>query len=217
MEGRCYISPWSEFMLQAMPNNLQNTTVCDYGSGTGILGIVSIFKGASHVIAIEKDATFRFRTLTTKNYEHNFLNNRLKIYDSSTLLSGTEFIDYIFCNPACYPSSVGMDSFFHAGEMGIDMICEVFSFASKALKKTGHLYILIPSILPSSLIFEKLHTLNLHAKTTDSIYVPLRMNLVCAITKWVNDKKHIYPEMSYFEINGILSEKVNLYEISPIA
>jgi len=212
MDGLCYISPWSEFIIRAMPRRLQNMTVCDYGSGTGIISIVSILKGASFVVAIERDATFR--TLTEKNYNHNFSNNKLKIYKSSAQLSEAEYIDYIFCNPACYPSSVGMDSFFHAGEMGIDMICEVFSFASKALKKTGYLLILIPSILPTSLIFEELSIRNLSAKMTESIYVPLRMNLACAITQWVDNKKRIYPEMNYFEIGGTLSEKVNLYEIS---
>jgi prolyl-tRNA editing enzyme YbaK/EbsC (Cys-tRNA(Pro) deacylase) len=108
---------------------------------------------------------------------------------------------------------VGNSSFYHAGEMGMDMIIEVFKFASKALKKNGHLLILTPSVSPSSIAFDTLKGLGLYARPAKALYVRLRKHLTDRIKSWVDNNKIKYPEMRYHEKDGKFYEKVNLHSV----
>ena len=198
-------------MLSKMPDKLDNLIVCDYGSGTGILGIAAILKGASKVTAIEKN--FSFIEIMKHNFYENSVSEKIYIVTSSENISTSEVFDYIFCNPACYPSVVGSDSFFYAGDLGIDMIDEVILFASKRLEKKGHLLILIPSISPISLVFRHLKNLGLCWRVVDSKYVALRKHLCDKIKLFVDKNSKVYPEMCYFEKNGEFFERVDLYDI----
>ena len=209
----CYVSPWSETIISAMPDELNGMTVCDYGAGTGIIAIKSVLTGAKCVTAIENDSNFR--ELLYQNIKKNNLDNKIDVMPTSQSVTNVGFYDYIVCNPACYPSLVGTSSFYHGGEMGTDMIHEVFLFASKTLKSDGHLLILIPSILPTSLVMNSLNELGMCAKLANDSenLVPLRKSLVSKLIHWVDINKEIYPEMNYYKKNSEFYEKVYLYNI----
>ena len=50
----CYVSPYSLFMLEQYPLNLENAkTVCDLGAGTGILSIVASSWSPQKIVMID--------------------------------------------------------------------------------------------------------------------------------------------------------------------
>ena len=214
LDGICYISKWSNFMLKEMPDSLQNMSVCDFGAGTGVLGIAAARKGAKMVFAIEKDQ--KFIPIMKKNYKLFYVRGKIRIEDASTLIYKNVRFDYIFSNPSCYPSEVETASFYNAGELGLDMIIEVIKFASKTLKSGGHLFLLTPSIVPMSIVFNELKCLNLCAKKINEKFVPLRNHLRDKIKCWVDLTSIKYPEMQYFEKDSELYERVDLYDIQLI-
>ena len=207
----CYVSHWSRFILSVIPPKRNNMVVCDFGAGTGVIGITAALTGAKRVIAVEKDAAFG--NLLRHNVTANGLDSKIDIVTTSKEAECSEHYDYIFCNPACYPSAVGNSSFYHAGEMGMDMIIEVFKFASKTLKKNGHLLILTPSVSPSSIAFDMLKELGLHARPAKHRFVRLREHLTLRIKNWVDSNKKQFPEMCYHEKDGKFYEKVNLHSV----
>jgi prolyl-tRNA editing enzyme YbaK/EbsC (Cys-tRNA(Pro) deacylase)/methylase of polypeptide subunit release factors len=209
----CYVSPWSKFIVSVMPPVLDNMVVCDFGSGTGIISIKAALNGAKEITAIEKDP--ESRNLLQRNIAKNNISEKVNIYERSHDIINSEYYDYIFCNPACYPSMVGNSSFFYAGETGMDMIFEVFNFAKRALKKDGHLLILIPSVSPSSMAFDLLKTLGLYERPAPSkdVLVPFREYLTDKIKNWVDGNKAQYPEVHYYVQDVKYYEKVFLYSI----
>jgi prolyl-tRNA editing enzyme YbaK/EbsC (Cys-tRNA(Pro) deacylase)/precorrin-6B methylase 2 len=210
--AECYVSYWSKFIISVMPPKLNSMVVCDFGAGTGIIGIKAVSAGAKYVTAIEKDPASR--NLLRHNIEINKLSDTIGVLSSSREDTSIEHYDYIFCNPSCYPSAIGDASFFHAGEMGMDMIIEVFEFASRALKKNGHLLILMPSIAPRSIALAMLENMGLYARIVrDDLLVPFREHLVEKLIYWVESNKGKYPEMYYRERDGIFYENVLMYSI----
>ena len=137
----------------------------------------------------------------------------MEILESSEEFKQDECFDYIFCNPACYPSIVGESSFYYAGDNGLDMIEEVFNFAKRTLKKSGNLFLLLPSVSPASVAFEHLNKLNFSKKFIASTYVILREHLSEKIRNWVDVKSKNYPEMQYFMENDNYCERVDLFDI----
>jgi len=211
-EKVCYVSSWSKFMISKMPLRLDDMVVCDFGAGTGVLSTIAALRGAKNVTAIEKDSSFR--DLMKQNFKHNLVSCKVHSVASSCEILNLEYFDYIFCNPSCYPSAVGTSNFYHAGETGMDMINEVILFASKTLKINGCLMILVPSLSPVSLMLESLKGLGLYAsRDVDSIFVPFRTNISHRLKQWVDNNSKKYNEMCYFERNGELCERVDLYSI----
>jgi len=207
-----YVSYWSKFMISVMPPKLSNMIVCDFGAGTGIIAIKAASAGAKKVTAIEKYSSSR--ELLHRNITINKLTDTISVLSSSEEDGSLEHYDYIFCNPSCYPSFVGDASFFHAGDMGMDMIIEVFNFASKALKKNGHLIILMPSIAPRSIALNLLDNLGLYSRIVrDDLLVPFRDHLVDRLKCWVDSNKDSYPEMYYVVKDGIYHENVLMFSI----
>ena len=117
--------------------------------------------------------------------------------------------DYIFCNPASLLNIVGFETFYNGGKFGIDMIEEVIEFASAKLKNKGHLYILITSILPVSLILNLIKEKELEYKTINSIKLPFRKHYK-NIKSWVDKIKQDYPEAYYLIEDNTLFEEVIL-------
>jgi tRNA1(Val) A37 N6-methylase TrmN6 len=211
IEGICYVSTWSKFFISKIPTVLDDMVVCDYGAGTGIIGIVAALNGAKIVEVIERDKSFEL--IMEQNYKQNHVSEKIHVLDADDKEVRANYYDYIFCNPSCYPSIIGNDSFFCAGELGLDMINEVILYASKSLKDTGHLYILIPSLSPISLVYDYLESLGLHAKKVDSTFVAFRKHLCDNLKKWIDDNKHSYPEICYYRKKHEFFEKVVLYDI----
>jgi len=114
--------------MKNMPDTSNDMHICDFGAGTGYLSIVAALRGAKFVTAIEKDA--EFRKLMLHNFSLNSLDCKVEILESSEEFNSDGCLDYIFCNPACYPSIVGESSFYYAGDNGLDMIEEVFKGTS---------------------------------------------------------------------------------------
>ena len=207
----CYVSLWSEFMLSQMPYKLDNMIVCDYGAGTGVLSVAAALKNAASVISIEKVS--EFRNLMKSNFNKNSVNHRISIFESSHYVSKKKNFQYVFCNPACYPSIIGDLDFYHGGKTGMDMIDEVVLFASEGLSETGHLLMLISSVLPISILYENLKKVKLNANIINSTLVPLRTHLSDVIKQYVDYNSKDYPEMHYVEKKDILFEEVYLYDI----
>ena len=205
-----YVSSYSEFLMSHIPQ-LKNCVVCDYGAGTGILGITAFSMGASKIYGIEinRDSL----QLAKDNIANNAELAKFDLLNSSknNCINDVSF-DYIFCNPASLPDIVGSDSFYNGGKLGIDMIKEVIEFSSTNLKNDGHLYILITNILPVSPVFNLISEKGLNCRIVDSMLLPFRVHYK-NIKSWVDNLQPTYPEMRYLIRNNVLYEEVVLYDI----
>lgn len=148
-----YISPYSQFMIENYPLNFDSSnTLCDYGAGTGILGIIASLYNFQKIISIENNN--HYYKLLLRNYEKN--NIKSKKYFFKNAMKCKECFDSIICNPASLPNFINANSFCNGGTLGIDMILDVLKFASYHLTLCGHLYIIVTSILPFNLIIDKI-------------------------------------------------------------
>jgi precorrin-6B methylase 2 len=207
-----YVSDYSKLLIKNLPFILSDKIICDFGSGTGIIGLCSRAKEAEKVIAIEINS--RYRELTKKNIDSNLDPKSFELYASSEDFQKKNncMFDYIFCNPASLPSIVGDDSFYDGGEFGLNMILEVVKFSCTNLKKDGHLIILITSIIPTSIFHTELFGLNMKSSILDSMDLKFRDHYK-NIKDWVDDNQARYPEMLYYAINGLLYERVVVYDV----
>lgn len=211
-----YVSGYSEFLIKNMPLTLKGKIICDYGSGTGIIGLCSVAKGAKKVIALESDE--RYLKLTKKNINNNCKSHLFEFYSNKYEFEKKRncLFDYIFCNPSSLPSAVvGNNSFYSGGEFGLDMIMEVIGFSKTYLENNGHLIILITSILPTSLFQKELLRWNMKCAVLNSMDLKFREHYK-HIKDWVDKNKKVYPEMLYIEIDGVLYERIVAYDVTKI-
>jgi len=178
-----YVSPFSLFLEENIPDNLQGLTICDFGAGTGIIGMAGILNGSTDVVFIEKFD--EHLDICSRNVRDNFsTNGDLSISIGKICPEGINF-DYIFCNPASLPSFVGNDPFFYGGEFGLDMINEVIRFSDKHLKSEGHLYLLVTSILPLKMIKNSIINSGFEYKIKNKTTIPFRPHYQ-GIAEWVD-------------------------------
>lgn len=207
----CYVSPYSMFYLQHFPLIIQkNTTICDYGAGTGVLGIAATHYSPRKIVFLEKTASFRdvlqdnvYTNMDNKKCDYSIVYNHADINES---------FDTILCNPASLPDICNPDEFCKGGEMGLDMIFEVISFSKEHLKPDGTLYLIVTSILPHSIIQSNLDSLDFKVETIAKEKIPFRSHYT-GIKEWVDANSKAYPEMSYYEHNGFIYEELNLWKI----
>lgn len=210
-ETECgYISPYSLFMIDNFPLNFSTyTKLCDYGAGTGILGIVASLYGVADITSIENND--ECYSLMKSNYSTNIASSvKLSFYKSETECLNS--FDVIICNPASLPNFINSNSFCDGGVYGIDMILKVLDFASKHICKRGKLYIIITSILPLSVIKEKMLDLNLKYSIIATKVIPFREHYR-GISDWVDQNQNRFPEMYYINYNEKLYEELFLFEI----
>lgn len=211
-QGDASVSNYSNFLISNMPSTLEGKVVCDYGSGTGVVGLCACVKGADKVVAIEINP--HFRELTMNNTKLNSKQHLIELYENKDDFEKRSncLFDFIFCNPASLPKLAGSSSFYNGGEFGLDMILEVVNFTSSFLKKDGHLIILVTSILPTSLFFEELSQLKMNHTILNTVDLKFREHYK-GIQLWVDENQIQYPEMQYFNSNGVLHERVIAYDV----
>lgn len=205
-----YVSPYSLFMLEKFPFNFsEDTRLCDYGAGTGILGIVAALYGVTKIASIENnDECFE---IMKKNYKNNKIPDQELVYFKNAHACMNQF-DAIVCNPASLPDSINVNSFCNGGVYGIDMILEVLNFSSKQLVVGGKLFIIITSVLPLSLIKREMAKLNLKNKIISTKIIPFREHYK-GLAEWVDEHQSTFPEMYYIKKGTDLFEELLLFEI----
>lgn len=207
-----YITPYSLFMLENYPLNIQqHYSICDYGAGTGILGIVASYHNPARIVFIETNESSH--TLIQKNYELNNKENNTTVEIVQTSNECHNLFDTIVCNPASLPDFINAGSFCNGGPLGLDMILSAGEFAANYLKPDGKLYIIITSLLPTSIIWNEFERIGLTWREMARKRIQFREHY-SGIREWVDKLHSIYPEMRYYEENKHLFECLSLYEIS---
>lgn len=208
--SRGYVSPYSLFMVENFPLNFSDSTVlCDYGAGTGILGIVSSLYGVTDITSIENNE--ECFELLIENYKRNKINDKkLRFIKHNNQCE--KMFDVIVCNPASLPNVVNVNSFCNGGVFGIDMILEVLRFSFEHLIVGGKLFIVITSVLPLSLIKIEMKQLKLKYRIIDSKIIPFRTHYD-GLAKWVDEKRKLFPEMYYIKEGDKFFEELLLFEV----
>lgn len=203
-----YISPYSLFMLENFDIIMNRAQyVCDYGAGTGVLGMMASLYPIKEISFIEiNPKTFEL----LKNNCGQLKNTTMYLYRQAQKCN--KQFDTILCNPASLPNFLNVNSFCDGGELGLDMINEVVDFSAKSLLPDGALYIIITSILPISLVTKRMESLHLKYSVVASIDIPFRSHYA-GIVEWVNKLKKEYNEMEYYTVQGKNYERLYLYEI----
>lgn len=210
--SEAYISPYTLFLLESYPLNLKTaSTVCDYGSGTGILGIVATSSAPSKVTFIEKNPNSL--QLTRQNCQSNHIPNLTNLEFLPTSDICFDSYDCIICNPASLPNCVNVNSFCDGGILGLDMIIEVCNYSKTHLSSKGNLYMIITQILPTSLIEKRLVQLNMKYEIVSRSQIPFRTHY-SGIKEWVDSLRDYYSEMTYLSHGGQLYETIQLWKIS---
>lgn len=204
-----YVSPYSQFMIENYPLNFYSSnTLCDFGAGTGVLGIIASLYNFKRIVSIENN--IHCYDLLVKNYELNHIKSK-KVFlkDSSQC---TECFDTIICNPASLPNVLEVNSFCDGGILGIDMILNVLEFASHHLTSCGRLFIIVTGILPYNLIIDKVKYLGFEYRIIAKKVIPFREHYK-GVTTWVDSLKTTYKEMYYINDGNNLCEELMLWEI----
>jgi hypothetical protein len=110
------------------------------------------------------------------------------------------------------PDIVGNNPFFSGGILGIDMILAVLEHAAFLLTGNGALYIIITSILPVSIIIDKIKRLQLKYRITDELFLKFREHY-SKLDTWINDYSKYFPEIKCYNIDNNKFEKLMLFEI----
>lgn len=206
-----YVSPYSKFLIKYFPLiSFREKSICDFGAGTGILGIVSSSYFPMKITFIENN--FYALRLLEKNCQSNSLPQNIEISLIDNSNNCKEYFDIIICNPASLPSIANVNSFCDGGDLGIDMICNVLEFSRNHLSESGKLYMIITSILPQNMIIDKFRQYNLAYKIIAKQKLPFRPHYH-GIKEWVDQNKEQYGTMEYYEVNNILYEEIRLFEI----
>lgn len=206
-----YVSPYSYFLCDNMQSIYFGKTICDFGTGTGILSLVSCTYGNFDIILIDKN--LKCIDLALKNFAYNHINTKdIKCYKNAEECLCK--IDTIICNPASLPNiNKKYNSFCDGGELGLDMIFDTIEFAKNALQINGNLYMIVTSILPYSLIENKLDECKFKYDVIASKLIPFRSHYK-GINKWVDKLKTQYSEMEYYKNKNRNFEKLMLWKIS---
>lgn len=207
-----YVSPYSIFMLENF-SLIPSTKgyICDFGAGTGILGISAyLINKSQNIVFVEKENDVL--ELTKENSKTNISSLEAEYLNDWKHISKKK-IDIILCNPASLPNIVQEGSFCCGGKYGLDMILEAVDFAKEKLTASGKLFIIITSILPRSIFFKKVISNDMTYKLISKKQIPFRSHYR-GIKDWVDKLKNEYPEMYFIEENNTFFEELLLFEVS---
>lgn len=207
---QAYVSPYSSFFLDHLHGIVApGLEVCDYGAGTGILGIAATVNTClKRVCFVEKNVAVQ--SVLIDNTKRNLKHTPYEIHKNVADISSQ--FDVILCNPASLPNCVDVDPFCDGGELGIDMILEVIDFATRFLRNDGVLFLIVTKLLPMSLIISKLQQDNLSFEVIAEKTIPFRRHYD-GIAEWVDRQKSKYNEMSYISYGKQFFEVLQLLKI----
>lgn len=206
------VTRYSEFLLLYLENLVfTNARVCDFGCGTGVLGIYAEKRGAKQVTGLDIDAAAI--ELSEENISvNNCTQFKAHLIETSDL---DEKYSLILSNPASLPTqkSAGKE-FFSGGIYGIDMIIDLFDFCQKTLEENGQVFFLQTSLSSVNKAANYAHN-----KGFD-------YNIIGVFQTEIRDHYHEFwhrveknrstGDAHYVEINGVYSEIVYLVEAKHI-
>ena len=129
-------------MLQVLSNlKLDDQTVCDIGTGSGILGLFCAVQGADVTVTDISEIALRETVAAAK---------QLKVSISSILsdvFSGVNGkFDYVLFNPPYLPSEEIWDSAVDGGRQGLSVTLKFLNGLPSRLRKKGHGLLLLSSL-----------------------------------------------------------------------
>ncbi len=138
------VTRYSEFLLLYLENlDFNDAHICDFGCGTGVLGIYAAKRGAKQItgLDIDPDAIRLSQENINLNDCPNFKPHLVETADLN------EKYTLILSNPASLPTqkSAGKE-FFSGGIYGIDMIKDLFDFCQTNLEENGQVFFLQTSL-----------------------------------------------------------------------
>ena len=132
----------SFLMLQVLLNiEFNDLTVCDIGTGSGILGLFCAIQGAEVTVTDINEIALRETLVAAK---------KLKVSISSVLsdvFSGVNGkFDYVLFNPPYLPSEEISDSAVDGGQYGLSLTRKFLNGLPSRLRKNGHGLLLLSSL-----------------------------------------------------------------------
>jgi release factor glutamine methyltransferase len=129
-------------MLQVLSNiEFNDLTVCDIGTGSGILGLFCATQGAEVTVTDINEIALRETLAAAK---------KLKVSISSVLsdiFSGVNGkFDYVLFNPPYLPSEEISDSAVDGGQHGLSLTQKFLNGLPSRLRKNGHGLLLLSSL-----------------------------------------------------------------------
>lgn len=150
------VTPYSRLLLTSMPD-VVGKDVMDFGSGSGIVGIVAARLGASSVLAC--DVSAEALSLTGQNAERNGvegLETHLVKLERETEHIPRDSFDVILCNPASLPTLMATEGFWSGGPRGNRMILALIDAAARTLRSEGVLRFVHTSLASLATTFQYL-------------------------------------------------------------
>ena len=152
-------TPYTLLLAESIPD-LDDLTVVDIGTGSGILGIVAVLQGAARVYVVDTNPAAIAAAMD--NAERNGVADRfihLPIGDTMIPLPAGETVDVVMSNPAQLPlpKPEKANSPYYAGSDGRSMIEQVIHDTPARLSPQGRLLMVHNSVtdFPKSLALMK--------------------------------------------------------------
>ncbi|MFH0781532.1 MAG: methyltransferase [Pseudomonadota bacterium] len=143
------VTPYSIFLLSCLTSeNFSGKTICDFGCGTGVIGLNIIANYKCNMIGIDvvQSAVELSRQNAQKNGVEGAQFLTVEEFYTSPIYSS---FDYIISNPASIPTppTVEYNPFMDGGEEGDKMIVQMFQLANTFLKPDGQVLFLHTSLV----------------------------------------------------------------------
>ncbi len=139
------ITRYSRFLeSEIIKQDIHKKSVCDFGCGTGILGICAASKGASSVCFVDKNEAaekLSMRNAMNSGYEHKT--------DFYTGIKTDRKFDLIISNPSTLPIEEKLDEysdFYSGGQDGLEMLRDMFDYSKNYLSKEGRVIFLLTTL-----------------------------------------------------------------------
>ena len=202
------VTRYSEFLLLYLENiDFTHETICDFGCGTGVLGIYAAKRGAKQVTGFDIDPD------AIELSQKNIALNDCPHFETHLIEKNNPKEKYtvILSNPASLPTpkSEGKE-FFSGGIYGIDMIKDLFNFCQTDLEQGGRIFFLQTSLSSINQAANYAHEKGFSYKIIGVFQTEIRDHYH---EFWHRvEKNRNSGDAHYLEIKGIYSEIVYLVE-----
>ena len=211
-------------LLSDFADVLPGDTVCDFGTGNGILPLLLIGRGKGRIF-YAVDILREAAELARRNASLNHLEDRITVLHADVaelpLIVPPCFFDKIVCNPPYSQAFRALKSPNEqkaaARNQETDTIDRMFSSAYTVLKGKGKLYLVYPA--PQMLyIMKKLQQYHLEPKRIRMVYPSIQKPSNLVLIEAVKDAKpmiHPLPPMIIYQEDGTLTNELkSVYHIS---